>query len=248
MLPFDIVSNQSWFEITPEIRVPRYGSLTIAEAIALEKLITPELSKLLDNPLIQIEAMLHFRSVLSSVLLISRYEAATTLADVLETLSLEAIVASSDFLLQERADTLARSPQNKPDESPEPLDWADLYWKLHRHYPHEPRFRADRFGNCPIVLARQAIESLEKERLQQLSAEAMPLSIYGCFSLAKQGEKNPKPEWFNPFLRQLERDSARALIPEESARLFLDLCAEQQIPAWAVAAVDIEKIRRAADG
>lgn len=244
MLPFEVVGNDSYFLLTPEIQVREYGCLTVSEALALEKLLTPDLQALLKEPGIQIEALIHLRSILAAVLLISRYEPATTLGDV-AALGIDAIIAASNFLLQEKDGS---KPKKTVSDDGKPLDWADLWWKLQRHYPHESRFWAERFGNCPIALVEQALGSLEEEQLQRLSAEAEAISRHGYYTTGLQAKKPIELEHFNPWQQILDKRQAKAEIPEQSAKLFLDLCAEQKVPAWVVATVDVEKIRRAADG
>lgn len=244
MLPFEVVGNEEYFELTPQIRVQQYDCLTVCEAIALEQLLTPDLQALLKESGIQIEALIHLRSVLAAVLLISRYEPATTLGDV-AALPLDTIVAASDFLLREKDGS---KPKKATEDDGQKLDWAALWWKLQRHYPHESRFRAEGFGNCPIVLVEQALASLEEEQLQRLSAEAVAISRHGYYLSGLQAKKPIEPEHFNPWQQILDKRQAKAEIPEQAAKLFLDLCAEKKVPAWVVATVDIEKLRRAADG
>lgn len=236
MLPFSLVGELRQ-AISPEISLPVYESLTVSEAKALEQLFTPELEALLASEL-GIAASLHARIALAAVLLVSRHDASLTLAQVAQ-MPLEVIASASDFLLAERSGMTGRGDGA-------PTDWADLYWSLQRHYPHEPRFSAERLGDCPMALIEQALKSQAKERLEQLAADAAAIALHGAYSLRASGVKEPQVEWFNPWSRLVEQNEARNEIDPETARLFLELSAESAVPAWAVGLVDVEKMRRAA--
>lgn len=246
MLPFDVPGNEDWFELTEEIRVQRLESITISEAIALGKVLTPELLELLKDPLIQTEATLYFRAVLTTILLVSRYEAATTLEIVLDTLTIEQIVTASDFLLAEK-DAIGKAKAND-DEDGEGIDWEKAWFKLQRHYPFVPHFSREQFGNCPLRWVKKALSELQEEQLQQLCVEAAAISRLGYYMLQFQGEKKVQPDWFNPWQQVIQKQQAKAAIPQEAARVFLELCNEQNVvPPWAVLNIDIERIRWAAE-
>jgi hypothetical protein len=240
VLPFDVPGNERWVEIAPGLRLPQYGCLTVSEAIALEHLLTDELRAMLQSP--DLTTSIYFRSLLAAVVLISRHDSTLTLQAVMA-LEVKTLAAVSNFLLSEKD---AGTPKADPNEAGQKTDWAELWWKLQRHYPHEPRFRAEQFGNCPIVFVTQAQASLRDEEIERLSAEAVALARHGYYLLASQGHKNVEPDWFNPWQTVLERSQAKAEIDESAARLFLELCSEKLVPPWVVATAGIEKIRRAA--
>lgn len=222
------------------MRVPKYGSLTVSEAITLSKLLTPDLQKLLADPLSTLEATFHLRVLLTAVLLISRYDPTLTL-ETIPALSIDSILTFSDFLLQEQRG----EPVEEESKDGKPIDWNLLWWQLQRHYPHEPRFSASRFGNCPILFVRQAIKSLREERIERLSEDAIALSLHGTYTVQVQGGKKVQPEWFNPWKVALDKQEAKAEVPNAAAKLFLELSAQQRVPAWVIDVVDIQKLRYA---
>lgn len=240
VLPFEVPGQEAWVEIGPTLRLPQYGCLTVSEAIALEQLLSADLRVMLQAP--NTTVSIYFRSLLAAVVLISRHDPTLTLQTVMA-LPVETLVAASDFLLNEKDAGRAKADPNNTGVT----DWAELWWTLQRHYPTESRFSREHFGNCPLCFIQQAQASLKAEEIERLSAEATTTALHGYYMLWAQGEKRVQPDWFNPWQRFLDRQQAKSEIDETAARLFLDLCAERQVPAWVVAVVDIEKIRRAAD-
>lgn len=242
MLPFAIPGSDTFFDVTPEIRVQRYGCVTVSEAIALQAIFTPELQELINNPAIELEASIHARAILTAILLISRYEPATTLDDVMQ-LPIDRIVAASNFLMEERS--ADRQTSSEEEESAEPIDWEKAWFKLRRHYPAIEQFNSANFGNCPLRWIRKALDVLHEEELERLDAEATAIALFAYYNLHGQGMK-PELDHLNPWHRIITTRQAKAEIPIEAAQTFLDLSAQGKIPAWVVAIAPIDRIRRAA--
>lgn len=92
-----------------------------------------------------------------------------------------------------------------------------------------------------------ALDAASDHNMRQLHYSAIPIAKMARWFLAGQGCK-PLPDEldFNPFGAVIVTKDAKAEIPEELARLVLELSGENKIPGWAIAELDVEKIRKAA--
>lgn len=248
MLPFDSPRNLPPLQLGAAV-IPAYGSLTVNEAIALEDIYQAgNLRALATLSLSQSGADLVTQAVLATVLLVSRNQTTWTLERVLE-LPPEDIRAACDFFLRERdAAESAKESLSKDYQTfrQSEFDWAYLFWRLQRLYPHDRRFSAMNFGNCPIALIEKALETANHLQMQQASVDAAAVAQLGMMTALGNGCSEPKPEWFNPYASVLSEQAAKAAIDPEAARAFLQLTGEGVVPGWVVEIVDVDLMRLAA--
>lgn len=239
MLPFETLDATEPFQVAG-FSLPRYGCVTVNEAIALDSILNDEsIQELLDSGTIAAEIFL--QQLLTTILLISRDSPSWTLEDV-QALSLDELWALSTFLLEEKT---RKRREDEDGEAGKPIDWAELYWLTQLYYPHEPRFNRENFGSCPIILIEQALEAYREQELLRQDRQAVPIALMGAY-LMKPNFKDPQPDWINPYGKVLKQREARAEMPKSVAQCFLDLCKEGLMPPWVVASADIDRIRLAA--
>lgn len=235
-----------------DILISGYGCLTVAESIAFDRFISNEAIELLEmaTPHTEAIATTYLQTVLATILLVSRHQPTWTLARVQQQLTPDQIQQASDFLLGER-----RRWKEADEPPPEPpseakttakLDWSKLRLRLAAAYPGEASFTRDGFGNCPLIVVEQSLEALNERELQACNAAALPIALLGTYLLQAEGVEKAEPSWINPFEQVLLERAAKSEVDPIAAKLFLQLCAEAKVPPWAVAAVDVEKLRLAA--
>lgn len=246
MLPFQSPQPIESFQIS-DISIPRYGCLTVNEAIALDTLLRSDgVEELLRLSIETNSANRTVRAALTTILLLYRHSPTWTLEEVL-LLSDAELEAASDFLLNERCRWKEPEPP-QDDEAPraKPIDWADLYWRIQQLYPHDRRFSADEFGRCPLLLIEEALEAANQRELEQASIAATPIALLGVHLLAAQGATDPRVEWINPFQGILAEQGAKEAIDPAVARSFLQLSSEGAVPGWVLEIADVEQLRLAA--
>ncbi|MEM9451652.1 MAG: hypothetical protein AAGA75_24405 [Cyanobacteria bacterium P01_E01_bin.6] len=81
-----------------------------------------------------------------------------------------------------------------------------------------------------------------------LDYQNRPLSYAAAFfsGLYTKKGQNLKPEDFNVFERVNKDKESKRLIPQPAAQLILDELAEQRVPDWVVALMDVGALRAAA--
>lgn len=246
MLPFETFGGEEPL-VLGDIQIPRYGCLTVQEAIAFEQVISS------GQPLMEAGggaiATLHFQPILVGLLLISRHSPAWTLERVQRELTANQIREGCDFLLGERRRWRDLEELPKPQEGSQTAkstDWAEIFWKLQLHYPNEPRFSAAAFGNCPLLAVEAALGAIEQRQLEQANLAAIPIGLLGCYLLSAQGAKDMLPEHFNPYARLLNQQQAKDEVDPEVAKTFLELLAAGQVPGWVTPIANLGKLRLAA--
>jgi|GEM_PF-1747667 len=244
MLPFNFAPEL--FTIGT-LSIPRYGCLTVAEAIALDSLLESQselLSTVGDSA--EFVAILHLNPLLASLVLISRHDPNWTLEKTVNTFSLEEIGQIADFTLGERRRWKDLSNFPTEDGDGKPTDWAEIFWSLQLHYPNETRFNSEHFSSCPILIIEQAITAATRLELERSHRAAIPISLLGVYSLMSQGLKNIEPAHFNPFERMLNQAEAREEIKPEIAQTLIGLVDSGKVPTWAIAMIPLGKMRLAA--
>ncbi|HEY9660444.1 MAG TPA: hypothetical protein V6C65_18480, partial [Allocoleopsis sp.] len=113
-------------------------------------------------------------------------------------------------------------------------------------YPNEERFNPENFGDCPLIIAEQALSAISQRDLELADLHATPVALVGQWFAASKGSKEADPNWFNPFGEFLYRKNARDLIPPQAAQEFLALTKHGKVPSWVLEVVDVKLIRAAA--
>lgn len=249
LYPYESTSPLPSLELG-EFTISGYGCLTVAESIAFDRFINEEAIAVLEAAQPHTEAIAtgYLHTVLTTLLLISRHDPKWTIAKVEQQFSPDQLQSAADFVLGERRRWKDFEPPTEPDEDtkPEPLDWMKLRLRLAAEYPGEASFTREGFGDCPLILVEAALEALNDRELQAANAAAIPIALLGTYLLNAKGCDKAEPAWINPYEKILLQRSAKSEIEAESAKLFLELCAASKVPAWAVAIVDVEKLRLAA--
>ena len=237
MLPFESPRSLEPLQVGA-LALPRYGSLTVNEALALEDLSESGDLKAIATLSVFVEgADTLTQAILATLLLVSRDHSGWTLESTLN-LPSEQIRSICEFLLNERdrwgevkAEVDKREYQSFKRSA---FDWGALFWRMQRLYPHEARFSARNFGNCSIAQIEQALEAANQLKLEQASSDSQALALLGVSLLSVQGCKDVKPEWFNPFGLELKQQAAKAEIDPAAAKTFLELTRSGDVPGWAI--------------
>lgn len=244
MLPFDSPINSLPLEIECVGTIARYGSLTVNEALMVDRISTDLFSHAegFNSELGLSLLNWHVKTVLATILIQSRSKPQWTLKQSQELLgeSLDAVV---ELFLSERD----RPIKQQGKKSDKPVDWADLYCRLKLLYPTEERLNQQNFGNCPIGLIEQYLETAREVEIERLSNEAQAVANLGVWTAAANGAKQtPQTRWFNVFEAvQFARESARSF-PPEFAQSFLNLHKKGKVPFWVEEFVDLEIIKASA--
>lgn len=98
-----------------------------------------------------------------------------------------------------------------------------------------------------MELIEKALEVIQQHRLEEANLSATPIAQVGAWFCASKGVSNPKPEWFNPFGRQLFIQQARSQVDPEVAKCFLRVLKNRKVPSWVIAKVNLDLIKAAAE-
>lgn len=228
--------------------IPRYGSLTLNEAWALEDFLGEGFDSL-GSLAATVEGDRLLQCILTTILIVSRCDRAWTLEQSLR-LSDDQIQAASEFFLGERQRWRDANDEIEEDDEPQPsaaeFDWGLLYRRLQLAYPNDPNFTREGFANCPIVRIEEALEAYQQVELERNYRDSQAIALVGAYLLSAKGMKDAATEMFNPFERTLNLREAKRAIDKTAAKLFLELVAESKVPGWAVAVVDVAMVRLAA--
>lgn len=244
MLPFDSPQPLPTLEIKG-LSIPRYGSLTVNEVITLTDAVSNINGDEFDM-LTQLMLDWHLRTILASILIISRVDSTWTLLKT-QSLEQEELNAIVELLFEERD---ARHKDAKPSKrKPKPMDWAQLYWKLNLIYPNDDRFNRHNFGNQPVALIEQALEAAQEEEIERIAAESKAIANVGVFFAASKGAKNPQSRWFSDCEHTLFVRRAVEEYPPEMAASFMRLYERGRVPEWVLIAIDndLDMIRVSAE-
>ena len=140
-----------------------------------------------------------------------------------------------------------RSPDDGGDKkSDRPLAWAELYWRVQRHYPNHPRFTGRNFGRCPVYVIQEAIESAQQAELSRLKDENRVIANVGYLMLLSKGCDSIGREQINDWemIELIQR--AKAAVPKQVAEAWLRMNEKGCLPRWAVQQIDVDVMRRAA--
>jgi hypothetical protein len=227
--------------------VPRYGSLTLNEAWALEDFLGEGFDAL-GGLAVTVEGDRLLQCILTTILIVSRCDRGWTLDQSLG-LAADQIQAAAEFFLGERRRWREANDEIETDE-PQPtateFDWGLLYRQLQLAYPNDPDFSREGFANCPIVRIEEALEAYQQVELERNYRDSRAIALVGAYLLSAQGMKDPTTEMFNPFERILMGREAKRAINRTAAKLFLELVTESKVPGWVVAIVDVAVVRLAA--
>lgn len=233
-----------YVELGFDITVPKYGSLTVRETIALDQFLNPEMLAFLDES--ELLATLYLRTVLAALLLVARHSPHWNLNMAAE-LPLDVKMDVSAFLLGERNQWKTETPKPREDDAElKPIDWDEMFLRLQNLYPTVEQFRAERFLDCPVALIEKALTVHQQQELQRMNLNAAPIALLGVYLLSAQGAKNPQTRWINPFERMIAKSEAKDTIEPELAQFFLAQTKAGKVPGWAIEQVDVDKIRLAA--
>lgn len=242
MLPFSTAPD---LFTVGQVSMPRYGCLTVQEAIAFNDLLTEQADLL--EPDSPVEAMDFFIPVLATLILISRHKPSWSMQTVKRFFSPDELEAIANFALGERRHWKDPEAIAEPPRSSKPPDWAEIYWLLQLYFPQEQRFNAEQFASCPIILIEQAIAASSRLELEPRSHRAaVPVSLLGCYTLAGQGVESFEPSHFNPFEKILNQQEALQEVDSAIARTLIELVDTGQVPSWAIPLIPLGKMRLAA--
>lgn len=242
MLPFDSFSQPQPVTIG-DLTIPVFGCLTINEAMFLQG-IQDDLLRDIQKSGILGDRLL--QQTLATMLLVSRVAPTWTLADTQSLLSDEEVLALCLLFIKEKETTGGDRAKPSEDKDSDPIDWADLYWRLQQIYPHDERFNAANFGNCPISLVEQALKTIRRTEIERLSAESRAVANLATLFAAAHGAKNPQPRHYNDFEMLQFTEEARREIPPQAAEAFMTLHHKGRIPEWLYDFVDVEKMKASA--
>lgn len=245
MLPFSTTSD---LFTVGQLSLPRYGCLTVQEAIAFDDLLTEQADLL--EPDSPVEAMDFFTPVLATLILISRHKPSWSMQTVKRFFSPDELEAIANFALGERRRWKDSEATATPPGSPgsrQPTDWAAVYWLLQLYFPQEQRFSAEQFGSCPVILIEQAIAASSRLEMERAHRAAVPVSLLGCYTLAGQGIESFEPSHFNPFEKILNQQEALQEVDSAIARTLIGLIDTGRVPSWAIPLIPLEKMRLAAE-
>lgn len=244
--------HQEFVEL-PEIgTVPRFGCLTLWEHLAIEKRMD-ELRADMEDPIAAVALMPVINSFLAGVLLLSRKS--TWPLEKLDQLKPETRQAIADFTLGERRRWQSLEPaQDAEDEgdrpqqtqTPDPIDWNQIFVRLASAMPGDPRWRADAFAQTPMAQIEGAIAALNQVELQRASRDAMPMALGFCYLLKAQGVKRIEVSDLEPYGKELKLQSEAAKIPREAAQLLRQLIKSGECPPWASNMIPPDVLERAA--
>lgn len=96
-------------------------------------------------------------------------------------------------------------------------------------------------------MINQALAAIEEARLESNSYVTHAIASVGVAHLKINGTKDPQLEWFDPIAPVMARREAKREISVRAARTFLELEAANKVPGWALALLDLESIKYAAD-
>lgn len=244
-LPFDSPFSDSQFLQVGDLRIPRFGCLTVNEVLFLDDLRTQQLQVFEAGGL---EGDLLLQQILATMVLAGRVSTSWRLAEVQALLNPIEILLLASFLIEEHTceDSKNQAKALAKGEELPAIDWAELFWKVQRLHPHEPRFNADNFGNCPTKWIEQVLRIAEEQEIERLAAEARAIANLGVAYSQVHGVQNPKTRHFNDFEALLFRKTALKAIEPTTALSFMALHRKGKIPDWIYEVTDLELVRASA--
>lgn len=133
------------------------------------------------------------------------------------------------------------------------LDWGEyersirenytaIYYRLAAAWPGDPRWHPDRFAKNTLTEIKEA--SLAELALR--AREAQPIANLSHLVALVNGSKQSTIDQWNPYQRQLDVMRAKEEIPEQAAKVFMELSKEGLVPSWALKGCKISEIELAA--
>lgn len=248
MLPFEPVQIESIYEL----KIPKFGSLTVQEAIALDDLF-PDIICLLreadtaigDHSSFVVQQLIN--PVLACILLVCRHSPAWSMQRLMATFTPVQVEGFANFFLGERRRWQQLDGQSSSQGDSQPDNWPDVYWDLQLHYPGHPAFVSyPSFLSSPIIVVEQAIAAANRLELERANRAAIPIALLGSYTLRSQ-DQDLEPGHFNPFQRLLNQQQAVEQINPAIARTLIGLVDAGQVPSWAIPLIPLGKMRLAAD-
>lgn len=232
MLPFDVydlIEPQGEPLRLGKIEIPCYGSLTPQEYEAFQQI--PVVTN-------QDVTVILLKRVFKDF---SREE----LLELVAQLPSQYQIKAAEFFINESRQwqEVATSAGKKQQK----VKWQEIFWMLQIHYPSDPRFTKENFGNTPIWIIEQAVAAVRVNRTSNAYLASLAPAVTSYVVAAANGAKRANPDDFNPVAKILKQDCAQKEIPAQAATVFLELARENRIPGWVAQQVDVESIRMAAE-
>ena len=117
------------------------------------------------------------------------------------------------------------------------------------HYPNDPRFTPDAFGDCPLHIVRQALQAIDNQLLVTASLYGAPAARFAavyCNSHSKGGQFSERH--FSPAKQILWSQAIAEVIPPRVARIMKEAWVSGKLPYWVLDYCDIQSIIEFADG
>lgn len=239
MLPFDSLLDDEPLLLSNGTEIPRFGSLTLNEAIASQRLAGSEAIASIQGEDSSAADWLLFE-LLATLLIRFRARPNWRLEDTRGLPAADVILAANWFLNEQNW------WGNAPEAGDKPADWAETYCRLKLDYPTEEWVNRRDFANQPLCLIQQFLKTAQQRELERLANEARVTANLAVTIAAANGAKKPKTRHFNDFEWLLFVQRAVEEFPPAMAIDLLELCERGKVPEWVIHCLDLELVRASA--